>query len=214
MSWSLLPTDGSGLHLSTSDGCVVKTRSSVFSPLVGKLTNPPNRTDDEYTNSHINDITSVRSAHKNAYFLLGGDFNLPDLEWPHRRLVARTIGWQLSIFCSDGIVVCINIFLCCVLAIVGDMQRSTSIMSWSLLPTDGSGLHLSTSDGCVVKTRSSVFSPLVGKLTNLKEWSVEGKGRTIKLGHHNITKTGIATNTMNQRDFGHTWKGSDRIRKG
>lgn len=27
---------------------------------------PPNRTDDEYTNSLINDITSVRSAHKNA----------------------------------------------------------------------------------------------------------------------------------------------------
>ena len=27
----------------------------------------------------------------NAYFLLGGDFNLPDLDWPHRRLVARTI---------------------------------------------------------------------------------------------------------------------------
>jgi hypothetical protein len=27
---------------------------------------PPNRTDDEHTNSHINDITSVRSSHKNA----------------------------------------------------------------------------------------------------------------------------------------------------
>ena len=52
---------------------------------------PPNRTDDEHTNSLINDITSVRSAHKNAYLLLGGDFNLPDLEWLHKRLVARTI---------------------------------------------------------------------------------------------------------------------------
>jgi hypothetical protein len=41
---------------------------------------PPNRTDDEYTNSLINDIASVLSAHTNAYFLLGGDFNLPDLE--------------------------------------------------------------------------------------------------------------------------------------
>lgn len=52
---------------------------------------PPSRTDDEYTNSLINDITSVRSAHNNAYFLLGEDFNLPDLEWPHRCIVARTI---------------------------------------------------------------------------------------------------------------------------
>ena len=52
---------------------------------------PPNRTDDEYANSLINVITSVQSAHKNVYFLLGGDFNLPDLEWPHRRLVTRTI---------------------------------------------------------------------------------------------------------------------------
>jgi hypothetical protein len=33
---------------------------------------PPNRTDDEYTNSLINDITRVRSAHKNTFFLLGG----------------------------------------------------------------------------------------------------------------------------------------------
>jgi hypothetical protein len=46
------------------------------------------------------------------------------------------------------------------------MQRSTSTMSWSLLPMDGSGLHLSTSDGCVMKTRSCVFSLLEGKLTN------------------------------------------------
>jgi hypothetical protein len=89
---------------------------------------PPNRTDDEYTNSLINDITSVRSAHKNAYFLLGGDFNLPDLEWPHRRLVHNSFTVVPFLTISMILVVSslifvlmallfaffhINIFLCC-----------------------------------------------------------------------------------------------------
>jgi hypothetical protein len=49
------------------------------------------------------------------------------------------------------------------------------------------------------RSSAGADTPIYGWTPHLKEWSVEGKGRTIKLGHHNITKTGIATNTWKQQ---------------
>ena len=42
---------------------------------------PPNRTDGEYIEPLVKDITTVRSQYQSSYFILGGDFNLPDIDW-------------------------------------------------------------------------------------------------------------------------------------
>jgi hypothetical protein len=42
---------------------------------------PPNRTDGEYIELLVKDITTVRSQYQSSYFILGGDFNLPDIDW-------------------------------------------------------------------------------------------------------------------------------------
>jgi hypothetical protein len=42
---------------------------------------PPNRTDGEYIEQLVKDITTVRSQYQSSYFILGGDFNLPDIDW-------------------------------------------------------------------------------------------------------------------------------------
>jgi hypothetical protein len=41
--------------------------------------------------NHI--IVKIRHIESmNAYFLLGGDFNLPDLDWPHYVMITFTYG--------------------------------------------------------------------------------------------------------------------------
>jgi hypothetical protein len=42
---------------------------------------PPNGTDGEYIEQLVKDITTVRSQYQSSYFIIGGDFNLPDIDW-------------------------------------------------------------------------------------------------------------------------------------
>jgi hypothetical protein len=37
--------------------------------------------DGEYIEPLVKDITTVRSQYQSSYFILGGDFNLPDIDW-------------------------------------------------------------------------------------------------------------------------------------
>jgi hypothetical protein len=63
MSWSDRP--GSGLHLLTNDGLLVINRSRV--PLiVGSYYRPPNRTDNEYVNNSINELSELCTGSSNA----------------------------------------------------------------------------------------------------------------------------------------------------
>ena len=45
------------------------------------LYRPPNRIDQQTANNAIQDITDLRKKHKSSIFILGGDFNLPDIDW-------------------------------------------------------------------------------------------------------------------------------------
>jgi hypothetical protein len=40
-----------------------------------------NRTDDDYLIKTKEDISTLRNTNKNAVFILGGDFNAPDINW-------------------------------------------------------------------------------------------------------------------------------------
>ena len=42
---------------------------------------PPNKTDKAYMATTNKEISALRSQNKNNIFLVGGDFNLPDINW-------------------------------------------------------------------------------------------------------------------------------------
>jgi hypothetical protein len=67
MSWSLFPIGGRVLHLSTCPGWLVNRYR------------PPNKQDIKYVESTFTEIQNLKSKSKNHIFLLGGDFNLPDI---------------------------------------------------------------------------------------------------------------------------------------
>lgn len=42
---------------------------------------PPNRTDSEYLSKSTEEIRTLKPKSKNSIFIIGGDFNLPDIDW-------------------------------------------------------------------------------------------------------------------------------------
>ena len=48
--------------------------------LVTSFYRPPSSNED-YLNSFIEEITILRRSHETSYFYVGGDFNLPDIDW-------------------------------------------------------------------------------------------------------------------------------------
>jgi hypothetical protein len=47
---------------------------------------PPNKQDIKYVESTFTEIQNLKSKNKNHIFLLGGDFNLPDINWKMNHL--------------------------------------------------------------------------------------------------------------------------------
>jgi hypothetical protein len=61
----------------------VKVQLSKQKPLiVGSYYRPPNRTDNEYVNNSINELSELCTGSNNATVWIGGDFNLSDISWP------------------------------------------------------------------------------------------------------------------------------------
>ena len=54
--------------------------------VVGAYYRPPVRTDEEYLSKSYDAISALRAQHKNAVFILGGDFNLPNIDWPNHAI--------------------------------------------------------------------------------------------------------------------------------
>ena len=50
--------------------------------IVGIHYRPPNRTDNEYVNNSINELSELCTGSNNATVWIGGDFNLGDISWP------------------------------------------------------------------------------------------------------------------------------------
>ena len=66
------------------------------SALISAAYRPPNRTDEAYTQALISDITATRTEPKSAYFLLGGDFNLPDIDWKAGAVNGHSLSRQVN----------------------------------------------------------------------------------------------------------------------
>jgi hypothetical protein len=54
---------------------------------------PLNKQDIKYVESTITEIQNLKSKNKNHIFLLGGDFNLPDIEWKMTNMLFSRVGW-------------------------------------------------------------------------------------------------------------------------
>ena len=47
---------------------------------------PPSKTDEQYLNDTRSEFVSLRPKHKQAKFIIGGDFNLPDISWQNNSI--------------------------------------------------------------------------------------------------------------------------------
>ena len=67
----------------------VKVQLSKQKPLiVGIYYRPPNRTDNEYVNNSINELSELCTGSNNATVWIGGDFNLGDISWPSSNITS------------------------------------------------------------------------------------------------------------------------------
>jgi hypothetical protein len=49
--------------------------------LVGAFYRPPDKTDEDYLNKVKEEISTIKEKHRRDIFVIGGDFNLPDINW-------------------------------------------------------------------------------------------------------------------------------------
>ena len=68
---------------------------------------PPNRTDDEYTNKASNEISDIKAKAKKNIILVGGDYNLPDIDWTNQTITnnqypTKTNQAYLNIVADNG----------------------------------------------------------------------------------------------------------------
>ena len=42
---------------------------------------PPNKTCEDYLARVKEELLDIKNKHKNAIYIIGGDFNLPDIDW-------------------------------------------------------------------------------------------------------------------------------------
>ncbi|CAG2232580.1 unnamed protein product [Mytilus edulis] len=76
--------------------------------LIGAFYRPPDKTDDTYLNTVKEEISTIKSKHQKNIFLIGGDFNLPDINWQeqtitHRQYPTRTSQAFLDTVADNGL---------------------------------------------------------------------------------------------------------------
>ncbi|CAC5398880.1 unnamed protein product [Mytilus coruscus] len=54
--------------------------------LIGAFYRPHDKTDDTYLNKMKDEINNIRAKHQKDIFLIGGDFNLPDINWAEQTI--------------------------------------------------------------------------------------------------------------------------------
>ena len=60
---------------------VVVELANQKSVVVGAYYIPPKRVDRIYLDKTLDEIRDLSNMHKNSIFIIGGDFNLPDIDW-------------------------------------------------------------------------------------------------------------------------------------
>ena len=63
--------------------------------LVSSFYRPP-KSGDALITDYLSDIKDLRDQHKNAIFYIGGDFNLPDIQWPEGIITGNAYPHKLS----------------------------------------------------------------------------------------------------------------------
>ena len=57
--------------------------------LVGAFYRPPDKTDEDYLNKVKEEISTIKEKHRRDIFVIGGDFNLPDINWEEQTIINR-----------------------------------------------------------------------------------------------------------------------------
>ena len=57
---------------------------------------PPDKTSEEYLNMVKEEFTDLRKKFKNAVFIIGGDFNLPDINWNKNTVTNKSYPYRVS----------------------------------------------------------------------------------------------------------------------
>ena len=57
--------------------------------LVGAFYRPPDKTDEDYLNKVKEEISTIKEKHCRDIFVIGGDFNLPDINWEEQTIINR-----------------------------------------------------------------------------------------------------------------------------
>ena len=70
-------TKSKGIEIISGTLNITKTKTLVKASFY----RPPDKVDEDYLISVQKEISDLKTKHKNANFLLSGDFNLPDINW-------------------------------------------------------------------------------------------------------------------------------------
>jgi methylmalonyl-CoA mutase cobalamin-binding subunit len=54
-----------------------------------KFYRPPDKTDEDYLNKVKEEISTIKEKHRRDIFVIGGDFNLPDINWKEQTIINR-----------------------------------------------------------------------------------------------------------------------------
>jgi menaquinone-dependent protoporphyrinogen IX oxidase len=50
---------------------------------------PPDKTNEDYLNKVKEEISTIKEKHRRDIFVIGGDFNLPDINWEEQTIINR-----------------------------------------------------------------------------------------------------------------------------
>jgi hypothetical protein len=48
---------------------------------------PPDKTNEDYLNKVKEEISTIKEKHRRDIFVIGGDFNLPDINWEEQTII-------------------------------------------------------------------------------------------------------------------------------
>jgi hypothetical protein len=57
--------------------------------LVGAFYRPPDKTDEDYLNKVKEEISTIKEKHRRDIFVIGGGFNLPDINYEEQTIINR-----------------------------------------------------------------------------------------------------------------------------
>jgi hypothetical protein len=81
ISFTLMPMNSVVLPMCTIEPTSERLQA-MSTPPCGSLPLSRRKTSKgEYIEQLVKDITTIRSQYQSSYFILGGDFNLPDIDW-------------------------------------------------------------------------------------------------------------------------------------